>query len=156
MNWILYIGAAKTSNPSQKLIYRVLTISKPRTNKCLKISSRFLPFMFRSSCFSLTMSFCHKTRQSLKQNMYHFQRPLAPVLVVYEYNSVQSWSTWISLVLFHLMLCYVVHIGTIKCVCINVCVWMNNVDMSFQLDDTTTNRTEKTLPVDGSIVFPIS
>jgi hypothetical protein len=53
------------------------------------------------------------------------------------------------------MLCYV-HVGTIKCVCINVCVWMNNVDMSFQLDDTTANRTEKTLPVDGSIVFPKS
>jgi len=49
---------------------------------------------------------------------------------------------------------YYVHVATIKCVSINVCVWMNNVDMSFQLDDTTAIRTEKTLPVDGSIVFP--
>jgi hypothetical protein len=39
---------------------------------------------------------------------------------------------------------------------IYVCVYMNNVGLSFQLDDTTAIPKEKTLPVDGSIVFPIS
>jgi hypothetical protein len=45
------------------------------------------------------------------------------------------------------------------CVCIYIYilyVYMNNVGLSFQLDDTTAIPKDKTLPVDGSIVFPIS
>jgi len=46
MTWILDINDLENSNPTQKLIYWVLTIAKPRTRSVERTVADFYPFMF--------------------------------------------------------------------------------------------------------------